>query len=175
VLPHSFPFGGMENPRLTFATPTVLAGDRSLVSLIAHELAHSWSGNLVTNVTLDDFRVNEGVTTYIESRLMEELLGPEYADMLRQLGRRISRGRLRSWATPHPIRDCTSTFRPQPGRRDDGHRLRERRRVSADRRIDRLTREARRVPAPVLRRARVRADDIGGLPRVHEPGAVRER
>jgi leukotriene-A4 hydrolase len=87
VLPPSFPFGGMENPRLTFATPTVLAGDRSLVSLIAHELAHSWSGNLVTNATWDDFWLNEGFTTYIESRLMEEVRGAEYADMLRQLGR----------------------------------------------------------------------------------------
>ena len=87
VLPPSFPFGGMENPRLTFATPTVLAGDRSLVSLIAHELAHSWSGNLVTNATWSDFWLNEGFTTYIESRLMEELRGAEYADMLRQLGR----------------------------------------------------------------------------------------
>lgn len=87
VLPPSFPFGGMENPRLTFATPTVLAGDRSLVSLVAHELAHSWSGNLVTNATWDDFWLNEGFTTYIETRLMEELRGREYADMLRQLGR----------------------------------------------------------------------------------------
>ncbi len=87
VLPPSFPFGGMENPRLTFATPTVLAGDRSLVSLIAHELAHSWSGNLVTNATWNDFWLNEGFTTYIESRLMEELRGKPYADMLRQLGR----------------------------------------------------------------------------------------
>jgi len=87
VLPPSFPFGGMENPRLTFATPTILAGDRSLVSLIAHELAHSWSGNLVTNATWDDFWLNEGVTTYIENRIMEELRGPAYAAMLRQLGR----------------------------------------------------------------------------------------
>src|SRR5690606_9155410 len=87
VLPPSFPFGGMENPRLTFATPTVLAGDRSLVSLIAHELAHSWSGNLVTNATWADFWLNEGFTTYIETRIMEELRGREYADMLRVLGR----------------------------------------------------------------------------------------
>jgi aminopeptidase N len=64
VLPPSFPYGGMENPRLTFATPTILAGDRSLVSLIAHELAHSWSGNLVTNATWNDFWLNEGFTTY---------------------------------------------------------------------------------------------------------------
>ena len=87
VLPPSFPFGGMENPTLTFATPTVLAGDRSLVNLVAHELAHSWSGNLVTNATWNDFWLNEGFTTYIEARIMEELRGRDYADMLRQLGR----------------------------------------------------------------------------------------
>jgi aminopeptidase N len=87
VLPPSFPYGGMENPRLTFATPTILAGDRSLVALVAHELAHSWSGNLVTNATWDDFWINEGFTTYLEARIMEELRGRRYADMLRQLGR----------------------------------------------------------------------------------------
>lgn len=87
VLPPSFPFGGMENPTLTFATPTVLAGDRSLVSLVAHELAHSWSGNLVTNATWEDFWLNEGFTVYLEYRIMEELRGKEYADMLRVLGR----------------------------------------------------------------------------------------
>lgn len=86
VLPPSFPFGGMENPRLTFATPTIIAGDRSLISLIAHEMAHSWSGNLVTNATWDDFWLNEGFTVYFERRIMEELLGREYAEMLGQLG-----------------------------------------------------------------------------------------
>ncbi|HEU0301165.1 MAG TPA: M1 family metallopeptidase [Longimicrobium sp.] len=86
VLPPSFPFGGMENPRLTFATPTILAGDRSLVSLIAHELAHSWSGNLVTNATWSDFWLNEGFTTYFENRIMEALYGPERAAMLANLG-----------------------------------------------------------------------------------------
>ncbi len=88
VLPPSFPFGGMENPRLTFATPTILAGDRSLVSLIAHELAHSWSGNLVTNATWRDFWLNEGVTTYVELRIMEALYGSEHAAMLSVLSRR---------------------------------------------------------------------------------------
>jgi leukotriene-A4 hydrolase len=88
VLPPSFPFGGMENPRLTFATPTILAGDRSLVSLVAHELAHSWSGNLVTNATWSDFWLNEGLTTYVELRLMEALYGPERAAMLDVLARR---------------------------------------------------------------------------------------
>ena len=87
VLPPSFPFGGMENPRLTFATPTILAGDRSLVALIAHELAHSWSGNLVTNATWNDFWLNEGFTVYLERRIMEEVYDPSYAAMLTQLGR----------------------------------------------------------------------------------------
>ncbi len=86
VLPPSFPFGGMENPRLTFATPTIIAGDRSLTSLIAHELAHSWSGNLVTNATWNDFWLNEGFTVYFERRIMEELLGKDYEDMLSVLG-----------------------------------------------------------------------------------------
>lgn len=86
VLPPSFPFGGMENPRLTFATPTILAGDKSLVSLVAHELAHSWSGNLVTNATWADFWLNEGFTTYFENRIMERVYGPEAALMLAQLG-----------------------------------------------------------------------------------------
>ncbi len=82
VLPPSFPFGGMENPCLTFATPTIITGDRSLVSLIAHELAHSWSGNLVTNATWDDFWLNEGFTVYIENRIMEAIFGRERSDML---------------------------------------------------------------------------------------------
>ncbi|GAB4380363.1 MAG: M1 family metallopeptidase [Salibacteraceae bacterium] len=86
VLPPSFPFGGMENPRLTFATPTIIAGDRSLTSLIAHELAHSWSGNLVTNATWNDFWLNEGFTVYVERRIMEEVYGNDYAEMLAQLG-----------------------------------------------------------------------------------------
>ena len=88
VLPPSFPFGGMENPRVTFATPTILAGDRSLTSLIAHELAHSWSGNLVTNATWRDFWLNEGFTTYFENRIMEQLYGVPRARMLEVLGRR---------------------------------------------------------------------------------------
>ena len=86
VLPPSFPYGGMENPRVTFLTPTVIAGDRSLVSLIAHELAHSWSGNLVTNATWNDFWLNEGFTTYFEHRIIEKLYGREYSEMLWQLG-----------------------------------------------------------------------------------------
>ncbi|HAP00601.1 MAG TPA: aminopeptidase [Bacteroidetes bacterium] len=86
VLPPSFPFGGMENPRLTFATPTVLTGDRSLVSLIAHEMAHSWSGNLVTNATWNDFWLNEGFTDYFERRITEALYGKSFVDMEAVLG-----------------------------------------------------------------------------------------
>ncbi len=81
VLPASFPFGGMENPRLTFVTPTIITGDRSLVALVAHELAHSWSGNLVTNESWDDFWLNEGFTVYFEQRIMEEIFGAQYSNM----------------------------------------------------------------------------------------------
>jgi leukotriene A-4 hydrolase/aminopeptidase len=87
VLPPSFPIGGMENPRLTFATPTILAGDKSLVSLIAHELAHSWSGNLVTNATWRDFWLNEGFTTYLERRIVEAIYGRPREEMEAALGR----------------------------------------------------------------------------------------
>ncbi|MFC1484352.1 M1 family metallopeptidase [Candidatus Neomarinimicrobiota bacterium] len=82
VLPSSFPAGGMENPRLTFISPTVLAGDRSLIDVIAHELAHSWSGNLVTNASWEDLWINEGFTVYFENRIMEEVYGHEYEQML---------------------------------------------------------------------------------------------
>ncbi|MCI4568187.1 M1 family metallopeptidase [Lysobacter sp. CFH 32150] len=81
VLPPSFPYGGMENPRLTFATPTVIVGDKSLVSLIAHELAHSWSGNLVTFSSAKDAWLNEGFTSYVENRIVEAVYGKELADM----------------------------------------------------------------------------------------------
>src|SRR5690606_30374157 len=81
VLPPSFPYGGMENPRLTFATPTVIVGDKSLVSLVAHELAHSWSGNLVTFSTSRDAWLNEGLTSYVENRLIEALYGVDQAAM----------------------------------------------------------------------------------------------
>jgi leukotriene-A4 hydrolase len=88
VLPPSFPFGGMENPNLTFLTPTVISGDRALVSLIAHELAHSWSGNLVTNSTWNDTWLNEGFTTYVEHRIMEQLRGRDEGDVHWYIGRK---------------------------------------------------------------------------------------
>jgi leukotriene-A4 hydrolase len=80
VLPPSFPYGGMENPNMTFATPTVLVGDKSLVSLVAHELAHSWSGNLVTAASWRDIWLNEGVTTYVQGRITEALYGTRQAN-----------------------------------------------------------------------------------------------
>jgi leukotriene-A4 hydrolase len=85
ILPPSFPYGGMENPRLSFITPSLLAGDRSLVSVIAHELAHSWSGNLVTNATWRDGWLNEGMTSYMESRLMEVIYDVDRVDEERVL------------------------------------------------------------------------------------------
>jgi len=81
VMPPAFPYGGMENPRLTFLTPTLIAGDRSNVNVVAHELAHSWTGNLVTNATMNDFWLNEGFTVYAERRILEEIYGREYADI----------------------------------------------------------------------------------------------
>lgn len=94
VLPPSFPYGGMENPNLTFFTPTIITGDKSNTDVLAHELAHSWSGNLVTNATWADSWLNEGFTTYFENRIMEALYGKEraaiysdldYAGMLRDV------------------------------------------------------------------------------------------
>lgn len=88
TMPPSFPYGGMENPRLTFLTPTVIAGDRSLVNVLAHELAHSWTGNLVTNANAEHFWLNEGFTVYAERRILEALHGREVAELHAALGRR---------------------------------------------------------------------------------------
>ena len=109
VLPPSFPFGGMENPKLTFATPTVLAGDKSLVALIAHELAHSWSGNLVTNATWRDFWLNEGFTTYIERRIVEDVYGPARAAMEPVLGKQGLRAETRQ-VRPQATRSSISIW-----------------------------------------------------------------
>jgi aminopeptidase N len=87
VMPPSFPYGGMENPRLTFLTPTLLAGDRSMVNVVAHELAHSWTGNLVTNVNAEHFWLNEGFTVFAERRILEALEGTETAEIHAALGR----------------------------------------------------------------------------------------
>ncbi|HEY1585497.1 MAG TPA: M1 family aminopeptidase/hydrolase, partial [Polyangia bacterium] len=88
TMPPSFPYGGMENPRLTFLTPTLLAGDRSLVSVVAHELAHSWTGNLVSNASAEHFWLNEGFTVFAERRIVEALYGAETCALQAALGRR---------------------------------------------------------------------------------------
>jgi hypothetical protein len=102
VLPPSFPFGGMENPMLTFVTPTLIAGDRSLVSVIAHELAHSWSGNLVTNSTWDDFWLNEGFTTYFERRIVEDVYGKDEAGMQELLGFGVLQALIKDMGATNP-------------------------------------------------------------------------
>ncbi len=101
VAPPSFPIGGMENPRLTFATPTIIAGDKSLVALIAHELAHSWSGNLVTNSNWNDLWLNEGFTTYFERRIMEEISGKDFSDMNWEIGFQDLQSDLNSFGATH--------------------------------------------------------------------------
>ena len=160
VLPPSFPFGGMENPRVTFATPTILAGDRSLVSLIAHELAHSWSGNLVTNATWRDFWLNEGFTTYFENRIMEQLYGVPRARMLEVLGRRELASELATLegqaGRPDPPH---RPDRPRPRRRRDVDRVRQGRGVRADDRGRRGPPALRPVAARLLRPPRLHVDD----------------
>jgi leukotriene-A4 hydrolase len=112
VLPPSFPFGGMENPRLTFLTPTFIAGDKSLVSLIAHELAHSWSGNLVTNANWESIWLNEGFTTYVQSRIVEQAYGRERERMETALSESDLKTELAELAP------ADQTFRPKLAGRD---------------------------------------------------------
>ena len=110
VLPPSFPFGGMENPNLTFLTPTLIAGDRSLVSVVAHELAHSWSGNLVTNATWNDFWLNEGFTTYIERRIVEAVYGKDEAKMQELLGFNTLKALLEEMGAENPDTKLKGNF-----------------------------------------------------------------
>lgn len=102
VLPPSFPYGGMENPNLTFLTPGVIAGDRSLTSLLAHELGHSWSGNLVTNATWDDIWLNEGFTTYVEHRIGEAIFGVNEAKMKDVLSRKVLHDNIAEYGDTNP-------------------------------------------------------------------------
>jgi leukotriene-A4 hydrolase len=121
TMPPSFPYGGMENPRLTFITPTVIAGDRSLVSVIAHELAHAWTGNLVTNANAEHFWLNEGFTMYAERRIVEALDGPEVAALHAALGRReLDESIARFAARPALTRLRTQLAGVDP---DDGYSL----------------------------------------------------
>ncbi|MBS1534113.1 MAG: leukotriene A4 hydrolase C-terminal domain-containing protein [Bacteroidetes bacterium] len=102
VLPPSFPYGGMENPNLTFLTPGVIAGDRSLTSLLAHELGHSWSGNLVTNATWNDVWLNEGFTTYVEHRIGEAIFGVQEAKMQDVLSRKTLADNMQDYGPNNP-------------------------------------------------------------------------
>jgi leukotriene-A4 hydrolase len=118
VLPPSFPYGGMENPNLTFLTPAVIAGDRSLTSLLAHELGHSWSGNLVTNATWDDIWLNEGFTTYVEHRIGEAVFGLKEAKMQDVLSRKVLYDNMEEYGSNDPdTRLKVSTTHRNP---DDG-------------------------------------------------------
>ncbi len=103
VLPPSFPYGGMENPRLTFLTPTLIAGDRSLVAVVVHELAHSWTGNLVTNANAEHFWINEGFTVWAERRILEKLYGSEAAVMSYAQGFSSLRGALDRFGADSPF------------------------------------------------------------------------
>ncbi len=108
VMPPAFPYGGMENPRLTFLTPTLLAGDRSLVNVLAHELAHSWTGNLVTNATMNDFWLNEGFTVWAERRILEVLEGEEDTALSAAIGRHGLNGELARFGVDSPF-TCLET------------------------------------------------------------------
>jgi aminopeptidase N len=103
VLPPSFPLGGMENPKLSFVTPTILTGDRSLVVLLAHELAHSWAGNLVTNATWDDYWLNEGFADYLDQRIVEDLYGTERAAMEAVVSLQNLRAKLKALAPEEQV------------------------------------------------------------------------
>jgi leukotriene-A4 hydrolase len=101
VMPPSFPYGGMENPRLTFVTPSLLAGDKSLVNVVAHELAHAWTGNLVTNANANHFWLNEGFTVYAERRILEAMHGRETSELHAAIGR-------------HDLEDALARFAKRP-------------------------------------------------------------
>jgi leukotriene-A4 hydrolase len=101
VMPPSFPYGGMENPRLTFLTPTIIAGDRSLVNVVAHELSHSWTGNLVSNASAEHFWLNEGFTVYAERRILEAIWGREESELHAAVGRKELL-RVLDELAPHP-------------------------------------------------------------------------
>ena len=167
VLPPSFPFGGMENPRLTFATPTVIAGDKSLVSLVAHELAHSWSGNLVTNATWRDFWLNEGFTTYLERRIVEAVYGKPRADMEAMIGVSDLEGGAQDASTVAARSHAAARpHRPRSGRCVFERAVRAGRAVPDVPRSEVRPRRVRRVPAEVVRRARVPERDDRRVPRV---------
>jgi len=101
VLPFAFPYGGMENPCLTFVTPALLAGDRSLTNVIAHEIAHSWTGNLVTNKDWTNFWMNEGFTTFLERKISELINGEDIANLEAAVGMVELEHDMEEWGTEH--------------------------------------------------------------------------
>jgi leukotriene A-4 hydrolase/aminopeptidase len=111
VLPPAFPFGGMENPRMTFLTPTVIAGDRSLVDVLAHELAHSWTGNLVTNATMDHFWLNEGFTTWAERRILDALHGEQASALRWAIGQKDLDDSIARFGTDSPVTKLRTDLR----------------------------------------------------------------
>lgn len=111
VLPPAFPYGGMENPRMTFLTPTVIAGDRSLVDVIAHELAHSWTGNLVTNATMDHFWLNEGFTTWAERRILDALHGEETSALRWAIGQQALNESVARFGADSPLTKLRTDLR----------------------------------------------------------------
>jgi leukotriene-A4 hydrolase len=117
VLPPSFPYGGMENPNLTFLTPGIIAGDKSMTNLLAHELGHSWSGNLVTNATWDDIWLNEGFTTYVEHRIGEAIFGKSEAAMHDVLSRELLKNTVAELGADH---ETTALYVKTVGNPDDG-------------------------------------------------------
>ena len=177
VLPPSFPFGGMENPRMTFATPTVIVGDKSLVSLVAHELAHSWSGNLVTNASWKNIWLNEGFTTYVQGRITEALYGDELAEMERQIDqeRTGARNQDRRNRRGRPGAGAAGADRARPRRGLERHRLHQGRVVPALPRAALRPRGVRSVPARLVRRACVQERDHGRVRRLPADEPARRR
>ena len=166
VLPPAFPYGGMENPTLTFLTPTFIAGDKSLVGLVAHELAHSWSGNLVTNATWADSWLNEGFTSYFENRIMEAIYGPKRAAQEAALSFDDMEKAFAEEGRTAPITRLNLAEGPSDRRRwSYRHHLRQGRGVPAHDRAHRGTREMGRLSALLLRSPCLPADDLGSLPR----------
>ncbi|KAI8604549.1 peptidase family M1-domain-containing protein [Dissophora ornata] len=109
VLPASFPYGGMENPCLTFVTPSLLAGDRSLVDVVAHEIAHSWMGNLVTTENWEHFWLNEGFTVFVERKILGRMKGKEHSDFSAILGHKALQESVDLYGKEHPftaLRPC---------------------------------------------------------------------
>lgn len=111
-MPPSFPFGGMENPCLTFVTPCLLTGDRSLADVIIHEISHSWFGNLVTNANWGEFWLNEGFTMYAQRRISATLYGAAYTCLEAAAGRALLRQHMDVTGEDHPLNKLRVKIEP---------------------------------------------------------------